>query len=100
MTPVLFVAIVLFGTGCTQRNYYASPTPPPPGPSLLLDEAERNLRELLETLRDPDDNVRLEAMYALKDRLAPDTRREALVNAIMHRDYRMPRRRPGPPRGQ
>ena len=36
---------------------------------------------LLRALSDPDDNVRLEAMYALKDRLLPDMRRDALVRA-------------------
>ncbi len=36
---------------------------------------------LLQALRDQDDIVRLEAMYALKDRLSPDLRRDALIRA-------------------
>jgi len=36
---------------------------------------------LLEALTDPDESVRLEAMYALKDRLSPDLRRDALIRA-------------------
>jgi HEAT repeats len=41
---------------------------------------------LLDILRDLDDSVRLEALYALKDRLAPDTRRAAVVKACGHSD--------------
>ncbi len=41
---------------------------------------------LLEALRDPDENVRLEAMYALKDRLSPDLRRDALIRACSDTD--------------
>jgi hypothetical protein len=41
---------------------------------------------LLSALSDPDEIVRLEAMYALRDRLSPDLRREALVNACSDSD--------------
>jgi HEAT repeat protein len=36
---------------------------------------------LLQSLSDQDDIVRLEAMYALKDRLSPDLRRDTLIKA-------------------
>src|SRR5205823_5308533 len=41
---------------------------------------------LLQALSDPDDYVRLEAMYGLKDRLSPDMRRDALVRACSDAD--------------
>lgn len=41
---------------------------------------------LLRSLSDQDDIVRLEAMYALKDRLSPDFRREALITACSDSD--------------
>jgi HEAT repeat protein len=41
---------------------------------------------LLKCLSDPDDIVRLEAMYALKDRLSPDMRRDAIITASGDRD--------------
>ena len=47
---------------------------------------------LLEALRDPDENVRLEAMYALRDRLSPDLRRDALIRACSDTDEVMRRK--------
>jgi hypothetical protein len=41
---------------------------------------------LLGALRDVDEIVRLEAMYALRDRLSPDLRRDALVKACSDSD--------------
>jgi hypothetical protein len=41
---------------------------------------------LLQTMSDEDEIVRLEAMYALKDRLSPDMRRDALLKACGDRD--------------